>query len=264
MNTLPRKICGIAIIALFAHPAASAEPTSTKPARKLVKLPGIVIDFEQRCVDLEATICLENGLLELIACTKGSKEHESIVTVAARAMHIHTALLAIGANNGHPAMRKLMGEQEKRWVHIPPSGDLIEVFLVVTNKDGVSIDRPINDFVVRSNQRIDEVDGTVIVATGETTDHKNDNSDRLPSTFLFAGSQLKGKGSGPLQYLADTSGNLISIATFGDELLCLPFHQTRDNDALMWRIKPDSLPKFGTKVTLRLRPQRNQRIGSDE
>ena len=58
------------------------------------------------------------------------------------------------------------------------------------------------------------------------------------------------------EYLADRSGHVISIATFGDELLCLPEVHSQDNGALMWRIDPTHLPKPGTKVTLRLRFQK--------
>ncbi|HUT11365.1 MAG TPA: hypothetical protein VMY42_12770 [Thermoguttaceae bacterium] len=46
-----------------------------------------------------------------------------------------------------------------------------------------------------------------------------------------------------------------AIATFGDELLCLPEVHSRDNDSLMWQIDSTHLPEVGTKVTLRLRPQ---------
>jgi hypothetical protein len=60
------------------------------------------------------------------------------------------------------------------------------------------------------------------------------------------------------------SGNVISIATFGDELLCLPFHQTQENDALMWQIKRKSLPEVGTEVTLRLRPKKKKTSGTNK
>jgi hypothetical protein len=251
------------LLALIWHPSSADEATPAKPARKTVKLPGMVIDFERRCVDLEATVCLDEGLLELVACTKGSKEHESIVAVAARPMHIHTALLLLGAKNGNPEMRKQVGEEEKRWVDIPPRGDPIAVFLVTTNKDGKAIERPISDFIVRSSERVDEVDGAIIIAPKQTSEHANGREARFPHTFLFAGSHLRDKGAGPRQYLADLSGNVISIATFGDELLCLPFHQTRDNGALMWRVKPESLPKAGTKVTLRLRLKKSNSLNKD-
>ena len=80
-----------------AEPAPGEEPKpgkiAAKPVGKNVKLPGLVINFRERCVDIEGSICLDRGFLELIACTKNSKEHESIVAVTARPMHIHTALL---------------------------------------------------------------------------------------------------------------------------------------------------------------------------
>ena len=78
---------------------------------------------------------------------------------------------------------------------------------------------------------------------------------KFPHTFLFAGSHLHEEGAGPRRYLADLSGNVISIATFGDEVLCLSEVHSRDNDALMWQIDATKLPKVGSKVTRRLRPQ---------
>lgn len=173
-------------------------------------------------------------------------------------MHIHTALLLLGADNGHPAMQKALDQEKTRWIHLPARGDLVEVFLVTTTQSGKPVERSISDFIVRSRERVDEVDGVVLTApTWDDAQHrrKKDRS-RLPHTFVFAGSQLHEDGPGPRQYLADASGNVISIATFGDEVLCLPFHETQEDGALMWRVKPNSLPRVGTKVTLRLRPKR--------
>ena len=261
----PAPFCALVIVlSLFSTTTRADEPVtnkqgSMKAARKPVKLPGMVVDyFEKRCVDLEGTICLEKGLLELIACTKGSKEHESIVALSASALHIHMGLLLLGANNGHPAMRKPVDEKKTRWVNLPPRGDSIDVFLVVTNKEGKLVEKPISDFIARSSERIDEVDGAVIVAPGQAEKRGGGQKRRLPHTFIFAGSHLRDNGPGPRQYLADLSGNVISIASFGDELLCLPFHQTQANDALMWQVKPGTLPKVGTKITLRLRPRKGQ------
>ena len=246
----------VLVVALFSNVGGGAELASgdkpapeksaTKPARKNVKLPGLVIDFQQRCVDLEGSICLDEGMLELVACTKGSKEHESIVAITARPMHIHTALLLLGANSGNPAMRRPIDEGGTRWVNIPPKGDPVDVYLVFDNSDGKMVEHPISDFVARSEKRPDELDA------GE------DGADKdleFPHTFLFAGSLLRGDGPGPRQYLSNLSGNVISIATFGDELLCLPEVHSHDNDALMWQIDATKLPKVGSKVTLRLRPQ---------
>ena len=45
------------------------------------------------------------GLLELVVCTKNSKEHESIVVMNARPLQVHTALLLLGARPGTPRTR---------------------------------------------------------------------------------------------------------------------------------------------------------------
>lgn len=247
------------IVALFSNVDVRADPASVekpaqeksaaKPARKNFTLPGLVVDFQNRCVDIEATICLDEGMLELIACTKETKEHESIVTITARPMHVHTALLLLGANNGNPAMRKAVGEGGARWVDIPPRGDSVDVYLVFRNNEGKVVENPISDFVTRSGERPD-----VPVGAQEGSAQQGDK--RFPKTFLFAGSLLVGDGPGPRTYLADQSGSVISIATFGDELLCLPGIHAKANDALMWQIDGSKLPKLGSKVTLRLRPQR--------
>lgn len=227
-------------------PAKPATRPASRPARKNLKLPGLVVNFQERCVDIVGSVCLEEGLLELIACTKGTKEHESIVAIQARPMHIHAALLVLGAKAGNPAMRKPLDEEGTRWIHIPPRGDPVDVYLVFKNGQGKTVERPISDFVARA-RRADQNAGA---------DGRNDDDDiTFPHTFLFAGSQLRGNGPGPRTYLCDRSGHVITISTFGDDLLCLPGIHGREDGLLMWEVDPTHLPKLGSKVTLRLRPQ---------
>jgi len=213
-----------------------------------LELPGLVIDFQRRCVDLQGSICLDDGMLELIACTNGSKEHESIVAIEARPMHIHTALLLLGIKSGNPAMRKAIDEQRTRWINIPPRGDPVDVYLVFKDREGKMVEYPISRFVTRSEKRTDEPPGA--------DDIDADDDNEFPQTFLFAGSHLHGDGPGPRKYLSDLSGNVISIATFGDELLCLPGVHGHANNSLMWQVDAAELPKVGSKVTLRLHPKR--------
>jgi len=231
-------------------------PTREKPIRKAFKLPGVVVDFQKRCVDIEAVVCLDDGMLELIACTEGTKEHESIVTIKARPMHVHTALLLLGLNNGNPAMRKVVDEEDTRWIDIPPRGDPVDVYLVFQDDSGKVVEHPISDFVTRTERHSS-------LPTGAEEGNTRRNNDRFPKTFLFAGSILVAKGSGPRTYVADQSGSVISIATFGDELLCLPGVHAKGNHALMWRIKATKLPDVGTKVTLRLRPYKKAKAKAD-
>ena len=225
----------------------SASQPATRPARKNVKLPGIAIDFQKRCVDIEASVCLDRGTLELIACTKGSKEHESIVAIEARPMHIHASLLLLGAKPGNPAMQKPIDKAETRWVHLPPAGDPVGVYLVFKNKKGKLVERPISDFVAPAGKGPDEMVGA--------EDDGGEKEIKFPNTFLFAGSLLRGNGSARRTYLSGVSGDVISISTFGDELLCLPGIHGQQDGSLMWQVDATELPKVGSKVTLRLRPQ---------
>ena len=251
--TVHKPAPGKAVTTPATSPATKPAP---KPTGKNVKLPGLVIDFQKRCVDLEGSVCLDRGSLELIACTKGSKEHESIVAIKARPMHIHAALLLLGANPGNPAMRKPIDEKETRWIDIQPKGDPVGVYLVFKDLKGEMVERPISDFVAPAEKNPDEKVGADDDAAAEDI--------KFPHTFLFAGSLLRSNGPGPRTYLSDLSGNVISIATFGDELLCLPGVYGRDNGSLMWQVDAARLPKVGSKVTLRLRPKRRPAPKADK
>ena len=205
-------------------------------------MPGVTINIEERSVDLESTVCLDEGLLELVACSKDTKEHESIVAIDAKPRHVHTALLLMGAKNGNPAMQKLVDKEGTRWVDIPPRGGEVGVFLVIKGEEGEEIERPISDFIAPAEDP---------VADGEDGEKA-----KFPtSTFLFAGSRLHGEGEGPKTYLSDLSGNVITLATFGDEVLCLPGVHSHAKGSLMWQVDSKDLPAVGSKVTLRLRPQ---------
>jgi hypothetical protein len=225
--------------------ASEAGGTNAGPQAALQKLsfPGVAINLQERCVDVESFVCLHRGALELVACTKGTKEHEAIVAIEARAMHVHAALLLLGAKPGHPAMRKPVGDPPDRWIDLPPRGGPVDVYLVLKDAAGKPVERPINDFIASSKRRAGERE-------------QADQDARFPThTFLFAGSALVGDEPGPRRYLSDESGSVISLATFGDELLCLPDVHSHDNAALEWEVNATNLPPVGSNVTLRLRPR---------
>jgi uncharacterized protein YwbE len=276
MKALAKKLTGVVAmvslaLAVFPVPAEPLPPVKDSPSQpadpgpgqpppappvaeasqsggQSFKLPGLTINSKDHCVDIEATICLDEGALELIACTKGSKEHESVIAVGARPIHIHTALLLLGAKNGSPPMRQPIHDEATRWVDLPPKGDMIDVLLEIKDPAGKLTERPISDFITRSAQHARSP--RAVLTEGEKVP-------RFPGTFIFAGSLLIDNGPGPRVYLAERSGHVISIATFGDELLCLPGVHSQENSALMWSIDPTHLPKKGTPVTLRLRLKKN-------
>lgn len=220
-------------------PSKSASPR-VDGKKKRVELPGLLIDLHARYVDVAARVCLREGTLELVASTREGKVHESIVAVEARPAHIHAALLLLGANPGNPAIRKRDAVAD-RWVEVPPRGSAIDVFLLCVDESGRRIERPIRDFISRADVSPEEA---------------KRQANRFPThTFLFAGSRLLDRGQGQQQYVCDVIGNVISLSTFGDELLCLPGVHGHSDVDLLWQVDPTHLPALGTKLTLRLRLQ---------
>jgi len=55
-------------------------------------------------VVVDGYVALRAGQLEMLACPVGTKEHESVVAVFAKAHVVHTGLLAIGAKEGTPVI----------------------------------------------------------------------------------------------------------------------------------------------------------------
>jgi hypothetical protein len=220
---------------------ASVSPELQAALGKLA-MPGVKINVAEWCVDVDASVCLLEGTLELIACTKNTKEHESVIAVDAKPSHIHTALLLLRAKPGQPATHKALDPEGTQFIPVPPSGGPVDVFLVIKDDQGKVREHPISEF---------------IKAAGQTDEAEEDaESAKFPThTFLFAGSYLGGAAGETRTYACDSSGNVISLATFGDELLCLPGIHEHADSLRMWQVDGDKLPARDTKVTLRLRPQ---------
>lgn len=203
-----------------------------KAKDQALNLPGITINAKQRYVDIEAIICLESGALEFVACAAGTKDHESIITVSAQPMHIHLALLLLGAKPGHPASSQL--SESGFWIDLPARGQAIKVSLLIDDGGGKEVEHPISQFIVSNDS--------------DKTQLPTDN-------FVFAGSFLIPQETGPAVYQSDTSGHIISLSTFGDEIMGLSESHGHQNGSLMWQIDTSKIPFEETAVTLRLRPQ---------
>jgi hypothetical protein len=238
--------------------AEKPDAADQKKAEELIKLsqnreelamPGMKILVKKGYIDVEAKICLTEGMLELLACTKDSKEHESLIAVVPKAAHIHAALLLIGAQPGNPAMRKeVETEDGPRWIDLEPRGQEIDISLVFNNEAGEPVEHPIKEFLIKSAEESFE----------PKPEEKNNKENRAfpTNTFLFVGSHVFKDGEADPVYLADESGNVISLSTFGDELLALPGVHANDNQGLVWSVDPTRLPPLDTKVILRLKPKK--------
>ena len=67
-------------------------------------------------------------MLEMFACTRNTKEHESIVSANTKAYLVHAGLVALGAEPGHPVRFQPQ--------YVPPTGTEIEVLVRYLDEKG--------------------------------------------------------------------------------------------------------------------------------
>jgi hypothetical protein len=182
-------------------------------------------DKQRKSVVLVGAVCQRRVPLELFACLKGSKEHESVVVVAAQAYVVHAGLLAAGAEPGGPV--QFYPE------YIPARGPEVEVSVLWKDADG-------NVKRVRAQEWIRDVE------TGESMEH----------SWVFAGSFFtEDEQSGERYYHGDTEGDLICVSNFPSAVLDLPIQSSDSNSSLLFEGFAERIPPLGTPVTLVLTPK---------
>jgi hypothetical protein len=204
-------------------PAAST--TADPPGmRRLTPEYDVWLDAKNKRVVMDGVVCLQAGQLEMFACLKGTKEHESIVAIDAKAYIIHAALLAVGAKVGTP----VQFQPEYK----PATGTTIDVVCIWTDESG-------------KVQRHRAQDWIQNVKTKKPMDLE----------WVFAGSRFyKDEETGQEFYQAE-GGELICVSNFPTAMLDVPVESSQSNNALLFQVFPDKVPPRGTKVRLVLTPR---------
>lgn len=217
------------------QPTAPLEETEdeTQPPAK-AKLPPhlvplnpqrtVVLDTKRKRVILQGEICLTEGPLELFACLRGTKEHEAIVTIAAEAKTVHAALVAAGADPGHPAQ---WGDEYK-----PAEGPEIAITVFWTDAEGKRHSAKAQEWVRDAR-------------TGKPMTH----------SWVFGGSGMhKNERTGEEYYLGEV-GDLICVSNFSSAVLDLPVESSQSTAGLLFECLTERIPPRETKVQLVLRPK---------
>jgi hypothetical protein len=222
-------------------PAASAESTpESNPAprdlgqplvdnpQKLARLhptDPVWFDKEHKSVVVLTEVCQRKVTLEMFACLKGSKEHESILSVPTKAFVIHAGLLAAGAEPGNTVQFYPK--------YVPASGPEIEITVIWKDEKG-------------KLQR----------ARGQDWVRDFKTQKPMESPWIFAGSQfVKDEQTGQQFYRADGEGDLICVSNFPSAVLDLPIRSSDANAELMFECFTERIPPVGTPVTLVLTPK---------
>ena len=207
-------------------PAAPAGST-TLAAPRLVKLSkehSIWVDARRKLVVVDGEVAMREGPLEMFACPKGTKEHESVVAIHCNGQLIHAGLLAVGAQPNHPV--KFNPE------YVPASGSIIDIMILWEDEEG------------RHKVRAQEW-----VMNEET-------KKAMQHDWVFGGSGFwTDETTGRKYYHAD-AGDLICVSNFSTAMLDLPIESSQANDGLLYSAFTKNIPPRGTKVRLVLSPRR--------
>jgi len=229
---------GILLVALLGTPVSQGVAQETEQPRREPQLPfepgrnwmaltrdhEVWIDLKAKQVLVGGRICLREGLLEMFACPKGTKEHEAIVAVNTPARYVHAGLVALGAKPGPPV--------QFAPVYKPAQGTEIGVTVIWKDLEG-------------QEHRAEAQSWVKHIKSGKA----------LTYPWVFAGSGFwRDEEAGEQFYYAD-GGEFICVSNFATAMLDLPVESSDANDTLMFCAFSERIPPRETRVFLLLTPQ---------
>ncbi len=225
------------------RPEPTSRPATRPTTRTAAFQPGVWINWPDRQVQIDATVVMRDGALELFACSPNTREYESILRVNARPWHIYQAMGLIGLRPGAP-----LGWDEQAQRVIPPTGETVDLFVRYTLGKQTGPRRPgPSPLATRPSSR-----------TVNVCDWMWDENAKRPMarrSWVFAGSIRFDDGT----FAADVEGTVVAVVDFASALMALAESHTADNAALWLRPNTDQIPPVGTSCTLIIRPATPER-----
>jgi hypothetical protein len=250
------------------------------PIEWLQFTPQIRVDRARGVVVCDIVSVLDVGFLEQYVCAVGTREHESLFVFEGKASELHAAMLLAGLTPGKPGSwrevppqqadaaekvppteeaQRLLSDptaQNQRFIAVPPSGEALTI--TVELPDGST--HPLTYFVRASPIGL-PAEGSAANGNGESAAPPTP-----PNRFVFAGSRFRtDQRTGVERYIADGSGSIVGLVTFGDETIAavdvIPDQVAAAEP--VWEVFTERMPKPGTRGTLRIeraRPRR-RRVG---
>jgi hypothetical protein len=204
-----------------------------KGARRLSPEYDVWIDPKERAVLIDGQISLREGMLEMFACTRNTKEHESIVSANTKAQIVHAALLSLGAEPGSPVQFVP--------AYRPPTGTEVEVHLRWIDERG-------------KEQRARAQDWVKDIRRGKA----------MTQPFVFAGSSFWTDPETGRQYYQAEAGDFICVSNFSTAMLDIPVESSQANTELAFEAFTERIPPLGAPVRLVLKPKLKERGARSE
>ena len=194
-------------------------PPEAQGLPRLTKDNGVWVDRKGRRVIVAGRVVLRRGALEMFACPKFTKEHESIVSVNAPAHVVHAALLALGVEPGRPVRFDPQYQ--------PATGPEIQVKVCWTDPKGKRRCVPAQKWVRH-------------IQTGK----------ELQFPWIFTGSTWWESPDKKERYYMADQGDFICVSNFPTAMLDLPIRSSSGNAELLFEAFTVRIPPVGTDVAL--------------
>jgi hypothetical protein len=193
------------------------------------------VDVKEKAVIVDGLVCLRQGMLEMFACLRNTKEHEAIVAADTKAFLVHTGLLAVGAQAGHPA--------KFQPAYQPPEGTEIEIVVHWKDEKG-------KEQTARAQDWIRDI------RTKKT----------MTYPFVFGGSTFWTDPESRKQFYQAEGGDFVCVSNFGTAMLDIPVESSQSNEELGFEAFTERIPPVDTPVRLVFKPKnaggREQGAGS--
>lgn len=268
-------------------PVAGAEKAGDK-LTPLNPAGTVLVDAANKRLLVKGRVVLREGQLEMLACPKQTKEHESIVAVDSSAQLVHAGLLALGAKTGTGVKYQPKFQ--------PPTGEKLELTLLWKDEQGKEQRAPAQSWVRNATRRyfvskLPEINEDLkfpddcgliwddrqkeLLWYGHMTPEKKAELKKLvpdprlqPSIdkfftesqfnemkadFVFVGSLFEADpDSGKQRYLAD-GGDLICVANFSSATIDVAAASTAAGEDLLFEAYTERIPPVDTPVTIEIR-----------
>ncbi len=182
------------------------------------------LDTKRKAVVIDGEVCLREGQLEMFACPKGTKEHESIVALNCLPQDVHAGLLAAGAKTGTPVKFDPK--------YSPATGDVIDIYVLWRDAKGEKHQVKAQEWIKHAK-----------------------TEKAMEYDWVFAGSGFwTDEETGQRHYQAN-GGDFICVSNFPTATLDLPVESSQANSELLFHAFTEKIPPKGTKVRLVLKPR---------
>ncbi len=219
---------------------AKSQQTHADPESRIVRpREDIEVDPDKHIVRLDGFVCVEAGWLEQIACSPNTREYEALVVLPQPASLVHAAMLMAGFEAGSPGGWSYNQEADT-FDFIQPRGSKVRIEFEYM-RDGELVRDPVHAWV---------------------RDHMRRHA--FPDEpWIFAGSVwaennawMREQTGEDEHYVADMTGSIIGLVTFGDEVI--GYSRVLSDDATLqppeWEVNTARLPEIGTPVTVIISP----------